>query len=206
MKFSLLFVLPLLFISCGDKNLDRSLDGVWYGQVQTSDLGILERVSTNADRKAVTETLILKIDRENMTIYRSLDKDTLLNRTQVEIGTYSKSGKLLTFKINRHSCAGDPMHPTQRVIAYERAENFEEVTLTFFKNKTLTLKRPDFTEQDIMEKQLATSETGCFSDNGGFTKGQIESPDLLVDLEEIRNIEAEVQTELSDVHPELKVD
>src|SRR5690606_41554505 len=97
-----LLVLPFLFVSCGDKNLDRSLDGVWYGRVKTADLDTLEKASQSSANAAATyETLILKVEGENMALYRSLDKHNSTNQTEVEMGPYSRSGKTPAFNMKR---------------------------------------------------------------------------------------------------------
>jgi len=193
-----LLVLPFLFVSCGDKNLDRSLDGVWYGRVKTADLDTLEKASQSSANEAATyETLILKVDGENMAFYRSLDKDTLINQTEVEMGTYSRSGKTLTFNIKRHSCKANPDHPAKRIISYEYSGDFSQVKMSFFLNKSITLTRPDSSEEEVIEQQLAASVTGCF-DGGKFKQGKVEDSNSIQNLEDIRDIEAEVNAELSE--------
>ncbi len=200
MKFLFgLLLLPFLFISCGDKNLDRSLDGIWYGRVKTSDLDILDRASNSSEADVATyETIILRVHKENMTIYRSLDKDVLINQVEIEQGVYSKSGKTLTFNISKFSCAGlNPERPRKRIMSYERSADFRSLKVSFFVNKSITLVRPDMADEEVIEQQLASSDIGCFEDSGAFKKGKLETFSSLQNLEDIREIESAVQTELS---------
>lgn len=197
-KLFLLLALPVLFIACGDKGLDRSLDGTWVGEVETSDLDLISAVGQNAvNSKALKETLIFKIDGKHVSSYRSKNYQTMDNRVEVEIGTYHKSGDVMNFDIEQHSCVKtDPTRPLSKRIVYNFSGDFKTLTMTFGPNKSISFRRLDQVEEKSMNQILNTATTGCFSGNNGFNQEKIGKPESSEVSSNVDQIEDQTNQEL----------